>query len=217
LVAAPLAAAELEANRAFWKDAERTRLPALVNRMQSTLLMQPAIIRSILKMAHVIEEPDREAVQVSALYSCSLDYWGVQLQRQGLLNEAAQSFEGSQRLNPENRSAQINLAANEVLRAHARPRVQSTVEVEANLGSMQSWALLTRTFGPIDDANCCFHLGNDYAEDSCYRQAIEQFARVQELAPDYPRVHERLAEALQVAKQRLSELKPNWPAGGALR
>ena len=47
----------------------------------------------------------------------------------------------------------------------------------------------------VDEANCCFYQGIFLAEADFYRQAIEQFERAEALAPDYPGIRLRLAQA----------------------
>jgi tetratricopeptide (TPR) repeat protein len=142
-----------------------------------------------------VQDPDHEAIGVGALYSVGLDSWGVELQKRGLLAEAAHCFDQAQGLNPDNAAARINLTANKELQAHARPRIQSLLEVETRLGGARSWDEGLRTFGPVDEANVCFYQGIFLAEASSYRQAVEQFERVKALAPDYPGIDVRLAQA----------------------
>jgi tetratricopeptide (TPR) repeat protein len=193
--APPLSSAQLDENRVFWRDADQEQLAGLARRIQSPPPVRPAIVQRILRKAHVVQDPDHEAIGVGALYSVGLDSWGVELQKRGLLAEAAHCFDQAQGLNPDNAAARINLTANKELQAHARPRIQSLLEVETRLGGARSWDEGLRTFGPVDEANVCFYQGIFLAEASSYRQAVEQFERVKALAPDYPGIDVRLAQA----------------------
>jgi tetratricopeptide (TPR) repeat protein len=187
---------QLQENRAFWRDANQKQLVGLAQRIQFPPPVRPAIVQRILRMAHVVQEPDHEAAGVGALYSVGLDAWGVELQKRGFWAEAAQCFNQAQGLNPDNPVARINRKANKDLQAHALPLIQSLPEVETGLGGARSWDQVVRTFGPVDEANCCFYQGMFLAEASSHRQAVEQFERVKALSPDYPGIHLRLAQAL---------------------
>ena len=55
----------------------------------------------------------RCAVVAGAFYSRSLDFWGVELQRAGELEKAADCFDDALKLNPDNVVAQINLDFNQ--------------------------------------------------------------------------------------------------------
>ena len=57
------------------------------------------------------------AVLAGFFYSRSLDFWGVELQRAGDLDNAAAHFDTALKLNPDNVVAQINLDFNQTLRA----------------------------------------------------------------------------------------------------
>ena len=63
----------------------------------------------LLDKFHVPREPDQMAVLAGLYYSRSLDFWGVELQRAGELDEAAAHFDTALKLNPDNVVAQINL------------------------------------------------------------------------------------------------------------
>jgi tetratricopeptide (TPR) repeat protein len=193
--APPLSSEQIKDNQAFWHNADQEQLSGLARRIQSPPPVRPAFVQRILRKAHVAPQPDHEAIGVGALYSVGLDSWGVELQKRGLLAEAAQCFDQAQGLNPDNTAVRINLKANKELQAHTQPLIQSFPEVETRLGRARSWDQILRTFGPVDEANCCFYQGMFLAGASSYRQAIEQFERVEALAPDYPEIRLRLAQA----------------------
>jgi len=193
--AVAMSPAELEENRAFWAKAQREELAELLRRIQAPPPVRPAFVRQFLNRIHVLPGADFEAAGVGALYSAGLDCWGVELQRQGLLAEARQCFESALALSPENAAAQLNLEANRTLQARGAPAVQSSAEVEARLGGARHWEQVLVAFGPLDEANCCFHLGNYLVKASLYGQAVEQFQRVRALAPGYPELGPALAQA----------------------
>ena len=194
--APPLSAAEVAENQAFWRDAEPGRLLGLARRIESVPPVRPAIVQRILKKAHVVQEPDREAAGVGTLYSVGLDYWGVELQKRELLAEAAQCFDLAQRLNPGNPAAKINLKANKDLQRHAPPVIRPLQDIERDFGTADTCDQVLRTFGPVDEANYCFYFGEFFFAGAHYRQALEQFERVKALAPHYPGVRVLLAQAL---------------------
>ena len=47
----------------------------------------------------------------------------------------------------------------------------------------------------MDEANFCFYQGIFLMDASSFRQAVEQFERVKALAPDYPGIDVRVAQA----------------------
>jgi Flp pilus assembly protein TadD len=99
-------------------------------------------------------------------------------------------------LSPDNVAAQINCAFNQDLQAHKPVAIQSAQQIEARLGKRRSWSQILDTDGSIDEPNACYKVGTMFAEASLPRQAAQQFARGQTLAPGLPDVALRLAEQL---------------------
>jgi tetratricopeptide (TPR) repeat protein len=93
---------------------------------------------------------------VGGLYSRSLDYWGVQLQRANELEKAALRFQEAQKLNPDN----------------------------DQFGKSGSWASVWNMNGPFDEPSFCYGEGVMLVEGGLMRQAVAPFERVRTLAPE---------------------------------
>ncbi len=155
-------AQELAVSRNFWKEAE----PLI------------AALPKITKTSH------RETRFLGTFYSRALDSWGVTLQRAKMLEDASKAFQLATLINPENTTAQVNLEFNEQLR-RGQPKVDLTqpLDVKQEKRSLDDLLLLN---GPFDSPAWCFRLGQVYAQGGLFRQALAQFQRVRELAPDSP-------------------------------
>jgi len=187
----------LAENRAFWRAFAAGPLADLVRRTRSpeqSARSGPG--QRLRPRAEVRPETDRWAVLVGSYFSGSLNAWGVELQRAGLLGEAADCFTAALQLNPDNAAAQINRNFNQDLQAHKPPVIQSPRQVEAQLGKRRAWQQVLRIDGPIDEPNACYSLGTRFAAERLPRQAIREFARAQTLAPDYITATVQLAEQL---------------------
>jgi tetratricopeptide (TPR) repeat protein len=134
---------------------------------------------------HVPREPNQVAVLAGVFYSRSLDFWGVELQRAGELEKAAACFDTAIKLHPENVVAQINLGFNRTLRAGRKAPVDLSKTAADQLGKYQSWNEVLNANGPFDEPSFCLENGINLAAGNGYfRQAVAEFDRVRELAPD---------------------------------
>jgi tetratricopeptide (TPR) repeat protein len=108
------------------------------------------------------------------------------LQKAGQPEKAAESFDRAGQLNPENVSVQINQQFNKDLRAGKKSVIAPPKMIEDKFGKHRDWVEVIEEDGPFDDPNFCFELGSTLANGGwpLYRQAIQQFERVQTLAPD---------------------------------
>jgi tetratricopeptide (TPR) repeat protein len=213
--------AVLAENRAFWQAFIAKPLPELVRHIPSPeQLAPPRSWQWLQQKAYREPERDPRAAVVGAFYSRSLNTWGVELQKAGLLREAGNCFAAALQLSPNNAAAQINRDFNQALQAHKPAAIQPAQPSEAQLGKRRSWSQMLALDGSIDEPNACCKVGTMFAEANLPRQAVQQFARAQTLAPGQPDVVLRLAEqlirladytnALAAANQAL-QLKPLDP------
>jgi Flp pilus assembly protein TadD len=121
---------------------------------------------------------------VGGLYSRSLDYWGVQLQRANELEKAALRFQEAQKLNPDNVVAQANLQFNESLRAKKKVPLDPAKASADQFGKSGSWASVWNMNGPFDEPSFCYGEGVMLVEGGLMRQAVAPFERVRTLAPE---------------------------------
>jgi tetratricopeptide (TPR) repeat protein len=139
----------------------------------------------IMKRLHVTPEPNLNAQTAALYYSRDLDFWGVSLQRANQLAPAGPAFESALRLNPESTAAIINLDFNHALRAGQQVPVDLSKTTPDHLGRYRSWTGMVTDGGPIDEPSFCYLAGNIYLQSAFLNQAIDSFARVRELEPDF--------------------------------
>jgi len=134
---------------------------------------------------HVPSEPDRNAIMAGALYTRSLDFWGVQLQRAHELEKAAVSFDRAIKINPDNFVAKINLEFNESLREGKSVPVDLSKTTIDRFGRYRTWNEALNNNGPFDEPSFCLREGIALAAQNGFlRQAATELTRVHELAPD---------------------------------
>ena len=205
LLPPPLDQNQIAENEAFWSRVEADAFPAIEQEITS---VNPRTSRTLgqrlLARLHVVREQNPNAIIAGAFYSRDLDFWGVQLQRAGKLEEAADCFETAQKLNPDNIAAQINLRFNQDLRAGRTAPVDPSKVTRDQFGNYHSWNEVVNACGPFDEPSFCFVNGLASAKDSgFYRQAVASFNRVRELDPDY------LPARLMLAQIYLSSRLPD--------
>ena len=154
--------AVIEENRKFWSDG------------------RPALDR----LATLIRKRINDARVLGRWYSRALNWWGVELQKQGCLDEAGQAFASARKLNPENVAAEINWSFNRTLRAGITPPTELSKTLEEKFDRYRTWSTLLAANGPIDDPGIFFRLGQTFASQRLFRQAALQFTRVVQLEPD---------------------------------
>ncbi|PYJ58474.1 MAG: hypothetical protein DME24_16270 [Verrucomicrobia bacterium] len=157
-----LADATVQENRKFWSDAG------------------PALDR----LAILISKGINDARMVGRWYSRALDWWGVESQKLGHLDDAAQAFALALKLNPGNVAVELNSSFNQVLRTKVSKPAETIKSLEEKFGRYRTWNALLAVNGPIDEPDICFRLGQTLASQSLFRQAASQFTRVLQLEPD---------------------------------
>jgi tetratricopeptide (TPR) repeat protein len=138
---------------------------------------------SLESLAGLIGQNLNDARVLGRSYSRALNWWGVELQKLGHLQEAAQEFELARKLNPGNVAAEVNLKCNQTLRSSAAWPPERTKSLDEKFGRYRDWTLLAVN-GPVDDADLCLRLGQSFASQSLFRQAALQFTRALQLQPE---------------------------------
>jgi tetratricopeptide (TPR) repeat protein len=217
----PLPPEVLAENRAFWQAFIAQPLPELLRHIPSPeQLAQSRSLQWLRPEAGRGPERDPWAAVFGAFYSRALDTWGVELQKAGCLGEAGNCFAAALQLSPDNAAAQINRDFNQNLQAHKAAAGQPAQWSEGQLGKRRSWSQILALDGSIDEPNACYEVGTMFAQANLPRQAAQQFARAQTLAPGQANAALRLAEQLicladytnaMAAASRALQLKPLDP------
>jgi tetratricopeptide (TPR) repeat protein len=173
-------------NDAFWTRVETQAFPSIARAAAPRDPNAPCSPgERWLTKFHVLREPDRNAIIAGVLYSRSLDFWGVQLQRANILEKAAAHFDWAIKINPDNLAAQINLEFNESLRAGKSVPVDVSKATSDQFGKYHNWNELLNANGPFDEPSFCLTEGIILAaQNGFFHQAATAFTRVRELAPD---------------------------------
>jgi tetratricopeptide (TPR) repeat protein len=183
LSALPLSDAEIAQNETFWtaNDPNFDHLIPFISRppLSTNMVMQP-----LLDMFHIPFQPNITAATLGQFYSRDLNYWAVQLQKSGKLNEAQRHFRTALALNPDNIAAKYNLDLNRELHAGKPLTLRMPRSVEEEIGQFRDWQQALNQVGPFDDPTHCFGVGVTFAQGHLYRQAAQQLERVHELVPD---------------------------------
>ena len=208
LFAPPPSKEVIAQNEALWTKANRTAIEPLVAAIgPAEPGKDPGLWAKLEEQAHLTKEPNRDATILAAFYSRALDYWGVEMQKGGLLTNAAAHFERALDLNPDNLVAQINLECNKNLRAGRKTPVQVSKSIEDEFGKYRNWDQIVGENGPFDEPNFCFEEGRVLVSNSLYRQAAAQFDRVTTLDPDNLAARVWLAQLYVVSQMPGDALK----------
>ena len=141
--------------------------------------------RRMLDKFHVPREQSQNAILAGTFYSCSLNFWGVQLQRAGDLTNAAACFTLAEEVNPDNFVAQVNLRFNQSLRAGKSVPLDLSKTTSDQFGKYRDLYEMLKANGPFDEPSFCYVEGINLAsQNGLFRQAVAPLARVRELEPD---------------------------------
>lgn len=138
----------------------------------------------MLTLLHAAREQNLNALVAGSYYSRGLDYWGVELQRAGVLAAAAAHFETAQKLNPDNAVAKINLQFNHSLQKGEPVPLDLAKTSLDQFGRYNSWSKVLDACGPFDEPSFCFANGLVWIRNGFFRQALALFTRVSQLEPD---------------------------------
>ena len=158
-------------------------------------------------------------------YSLALDSCGVTLQRQGSWPEARRRFEQALQLNPNNYSAKVSLICNTNLQSGRKQALPDAGETADQLDSPKRLFPVINNYGPFDDPISCYLLALTLRQEGLLLQAVEQFERIETLAPGalppklvlaelYTQLH--LTERERPLLIQLREATKNLPANNAV-
>ncbi len=177
----PISSALIAQNERFWAEA-KPFLDRVGNGVSPT--NSPRWADPLFEKLRLPFEPNRDALQLGAFISRSLNDWGVQLQREGNFSNAAPHFQRAIDLNPRNLVAAVNLEENEIQRSGSNSKVVISRALEESFGEHQNLSQVMNANGPFDSPSFCFRQGQEFARGNNFLQALQQFERVTELAPD---------------------------------
>jgi tetratricopeptide (TPR) repeat protein len=204
MLAPPLTSQEVAKNEDFWQKLDAEGLSSLKQAIQASGPESKfPLIQRIFDSLHLTKEKNYKTMFLGSYYSAAINCWGVTLQRLGRLNDAARYFELAQQLNPDNVSAQINSQFNKDLVAGKKPVIAPPKAIEDKFGKHRDWTEVLKQDGPFDEPNFCHELGAIFARGGLYREAIQQFERVQSLNPEHTDSRLWLSQ-LYISTQRYS-------------
>lgn len=186
LLPPPLTQNLIADNQQFWAGAAEQVFPRLEKALlagnpQAHMNLPNWIIMHL----HGQSDPNPNALFAASLYSRALNYWGVQLQRAGQWTNAAECFVQAQKLNADNIVAGYNLEFNQILQAgKAMPAIDISRANPDQFGKYRNWNAVLNANGPFDEPSFVFANAALLAQAGYMRQAIAEFARVRQLAPD---------------------------------
>jgi tetratricopeptide (TPR) repeat protein len=170
-----LTAEEIKENDQFWQQMKSDLSPLL------RTLNKPAAPNNPLR-------PQRTQPAVALMgqmYSRALDYFGVELQKAGQLERAAEYYEESLKYNSENAAAFVNLDYNRILRAGQRANPAPSEGAKKRLQVYGgNWNYILSLNGPVDEPNLCYRLAETFGQGQNYRQSGQQLQRVHYFDPD---------------------------------
>jgi tetratricopeptide (TPR) repeat protein len=184
LLLPPLSREVADENEAFWARVKSEDLKPLLHELNHSA-GHSGFLPTLTDRIHLKPIVNQDLALLGSLYSRALDYWGVEMQKQHRLAEAAQHFESALELNADNIVAQVNLDCNKGLQSGQKPAPSISKSIEDQFGKYRNWEEVLNENGPFDEPNFCFEQGKLHARFQLYRQAASQFARAVELAPGH--------------------------------
>jgi tetratricopeptide (TPR) repeat protein len=185
LLPPPLSASLISENEKFWAQVVEKQLP----RVEKNLVpytpasrMNPA--NWLIMHLHGLGDPNPNAIFAGTIYSRSLNYWGVELQRAGRLAAAAACFTKARQINPDNIVAGYNLEFNQALQAGTATPIDPDRVSADQFGKYRNWNAVMSANGPFDEPSFLFANSLLVAQNGLMRQSVAPFNRVRQLAPD---------------------------------
>jgi tetratricopeptide (TPR) repeat protein len=213
-------------NETLWQRRWSTHAQSLADYTKAQPRYSPQWLRPLLSTLRLQAEPNATAFYLSAIYSKSLNNWGVQSQRLGHWAEAGAWFQHSLNLNPENLCAYINSEYNEHWQRGEKARLNPSLvqkQFAEIFGRRNDWREILSDFGPVDEPTFLFRTGRAFLANGNTRLAASAFQRSADLAPDWPPpklwlaqgliAQGNFAEALKVTENIQSTSPPQEGAG----
>lgn len=125
-----------------------------------------------------------DAAVVAWFCSQALNCWGVELQKNSRIKEAAERFTQSLKFNPRNHMAQINLAFNAALREGNTQPINTTESIRDAIQEFRTWEAVLQAEGPADEPDLHLKFGQSFAAGNNLRQAFQLFQRRLVLRPN---------------------------------
>jgi tetratricopeptide (TPR) repeat protein len=198
----PLSKELLAENERFWAKADDELISPIMRAIaEKPPGREPGLMDRFMKLAHLKEEPNALALELGLYYSRQLDYWGVQLQRNGVLPEASAHFSRALDLNPDNVVADVNYTCNRQLQSSHRDKAQLSKAIQDEFGKYRNWNQVLNVNGPFDEPDFCYQQALVMAGGHNYRQAAQEFTRVKTLAPENFPARLRLAELYLISQR----------------
>jgi len=176
-------------NEQLWQQRWTESLQTLAAHTKEEPKYPPGFARGLRKRLYLASQPNFTMSFVGAAYSRRLNDWAVRMQRLGRDPEAAVWFGRTLQLNPENLTARISLQFAERCRSGDKSRLKvASVQNEFSelFANYDSWREILKANGPVDEPSFLFRTGRVLLAGGNYRQAIAEFGRAEELAPDWP-------------------------------
>jgi tetratricopeptide (TPR) repeat protein len=185
LLPPPLDTNLIAENETFWKQVLQSSGPTIEKAINPPdPAKQPGTVGWVMRHLRIKAEPNPNALIAGAIYSRSLNSFGVDVQRASELNKATARFSDAENMNSNNVVAGINLDFNKTLRAGSPASVNLASVTPDRFGRYRSWTEVLSANGPFDETSFCFAFGDWLAQAGLMRQAAAQFNRVHQLAPD---------------------------------
>jgi tetratricopeptide (TPR) repeat protein len=125
-----------------------------------------------------------DATAVSFYCSQAVNCWGVELQKNSRLKEAAEMFALSLKLNTNNYMAKVNLNFNAALRVGNTQPINSSQEVRDALREYRTPEGILSILGTADEPDLHLKFGQAFATGGTLRQAYQLFQRRLVLRPN---------------------------------
>jgi Flp pilus assembly protein TadD len=180
-------AEELQPSAEFWRKFKTDHLGGLIQ------AVKPVPVKSRTKKQAQVSPL---ILYAASVFSRGMNFLGVQFQKSGDLEKAAEFFGYALELNPDNPCAFINQEFNAVLRGQGTAQAGPSEGVKTRLAPYRgNWDNILSLNGPVDEPNTCFLLAKTYSTTGLSRQAAQLLERALALAPGDPSIRLSLANA----------------------
>ena len=183
-----LEAGVVSSNEQIWQQRWTDMLGTLAEQAKEKPHSGPPWAWPLLAELNLKGEQNLTASALGAVYSKSLNYWGVQMQRLGRWREAGVWFERALALNPANLTAQINAKYNQRCQRGDKQRLEGAAvekEFQDLFGAYRNWGEALTANGPVDEPTYLLRAAQTLLAGGNYQQAAGEFARCRELAPEW--------------------------------